>query len=149
MDGAQALVIGIGNRLRSDDGAAIQLAEKRAGQRPTLQVLLCNQLTPELADPIHQARAVLFVDAWMAEPPACDPLLTALQASPSGDLGGHALTPPRLLALCAALYGAYPPAWELLIPGHCWDVGDELSSTAAAASAAAVLLLLQWEAAHA
>ena len=149
MGGAQALVIGIGNRLRSDDGAAIQLAEQIAGRRAALHVLLCDQLTPELAEPIHQARAVLFVDAWMAEPPTRHPHLAALQANPSGAVGGHPLTAPHVLALCAALYGTYPPAWQLLIPGQCWDVGNQLSSTAAAASAAALTLLLQWEAAHA
>ena len=113
MGGAQALVIGIGNRLRSDDGAAIQLAEQIAGRRAALQVLLCDQLTPELAEPIHQARAVLFVDAWMAEPPARHPHLAALQAN--------------LAALWAAMRSHRPMYWPCALrcmapthrPGNC------------------------------
>ena len=149
MECAQALVIGIGNRLRSDDGTGIQLAESLATQMPALQVMLCAQLTPELTDPISQARVVLFVDAWKPETPSCHPQLISLQASPSGDPSSHALTPSRLLALCQALYGTCPPAWQLLIPGQRWELGDELSCAAAAASAAALPLLLEWVAAHA
>jgi hydrogenase maturation protease len=151
----QALVIGIGNRLRSDDGAGVRVAEALEAQATGMQVLVCDQLTPELAEPISQARAVLFIDAQMSdasEPTAQAPggaHLQPLEASTHGDPSGHALTPPRLLALCAALYGPCPPAWQLLIPGEHWQVGDQLSARTAAACRTAVPVVMAWGARHA
>ncbi|MBD1195219.1 hydrogenase maturation protease [Vulcanococcus sp. Clear-D1] len=155
MKRSQALVIGIGNRLRSDDGAGIHVAEAIKAQPTGMHVVLCDQLTPELAECISQARAVLFVDAQMSEAdhaPAQSPSaaqLQPLEALASGDPGGHALTPPRLLALSAALYGPCPPAWQLLIPGEQWHVGDQLSARTAAACSNALPLVLAWGARHA
>ena len=151
----QALVIGIGNCLRSDDGAGIRVAEALEAQATGLQVLVCDQLTPELAEPISQARAVLFIDAQMSD--ASGPTAQAtggahpqpLEASTHGDPSGHALTPPRLLALSAALYGPCPPAWQLLIPGEQWQVGDQLSAHTAAACRNALPVVLAWSACHA
>lgn len=161
MERSQALVIGIGNRLRSDDGAGIRVAEAIEAQ-PTggMQVVICDQLTPELAERISQARAVLFVDALVVDPPlgeASDAMahspstaqLQPLEASTQGDPGGHALTPPRLLALSAALYGPCPPAWQLLIPGEQWQVGDQLSARTAAACRNAIPVVQAWGARHA
>jgi hydrogenase maturation protease len=151
----QALVIGIGNGLRSDDGGGIRVAEALEAQATGLQVLVCDQLTPELAQPISQARAVLFIDAQMSdasEPTAEAPStahLQPLEASTLGDPSSHALTPPRLLALSAALYGHCPPAWQLLIPGEQWQVGDQLSARTAAACRNAVPVVLAWSARHA
>ena len=58
------LVIGYGNTLRSDDGAGQRVAEK-IGQweLPGVGALAVHQLTPELAENIAQADAVIFVDA--------------------------------------------------------------------------------------
>ena len=151
----QALVIGIGNGLRSDDGAGICVAEALEAHANNMQVLVCDQLTPELAEPISQARTVLFIDAQMSdasEPTAQAPggaHLQPLEASTHGDPSGHALTPPRLLALCAALYGPCPPAWQLLIPGEHWQVGDQLSARTAAACRTAVPVVMAWGARHA
>jgi hydrogenase maturation protease len=151
----QALVIGIGNGLRSDDGAGICVAEALEAHANNMQVLVCDQLTPELAEPISRARAVLFIDAQMrdaSEPTAQAPggaYLQPLESSPHGDPSGHALTPSRLLALSAALYGPCPPAWQLLIPGKQWQVGDRLSAETAAACRNAVPMVLAWGARHA
>jgi hydrogenase maturation protease len=155
MERMQALVIGIGNRLRSDDGAGIRVAEALEAQATGMQVVLCDQLTPELAEPISQAHAVLFIDAQMSdasEATAQAPStahLQPLEASTHGDPSGHALTPQRLLALSAALYGPCPPAWQLLIPGEHWQVGDQLSARTAAACRTAVPVVMAWGARHA
>ncbi|MEY3544190.1 MAG: hypothetical protein RLZZ106_1196 [Cyanobacteriota bacterium] len=141
------LLIALGNRLRSDDGAGVRLAEVLEAQASGLEVLICHQLTPDLAEPINRTSAVLFVDAWAAE--RQQPQLMPLEAASGGDPGGHALTPGGLLALCAALYGSCPPAWQLLIPGEQWQVGDQLSARTAAACRAALPLVLAWGARHA
>ena len=152
---AQPLLIGIGNRLRSDDGAGILLAEQVAEQLPGLEVLLCDQLTPELAARISQVPAVLFVDAVMPQgnnacsATAGQPQLEPLHPAAGGNPGGHALTPAQVLALCAALYGLCPPAWQLLLPGERWEVGDQLSGRAAAACRRALPLVQAWGEHHA
>ena len=63
------LVIGYGNTLRSDDAVGPRVAEAvRELNLPGVRTLSCGLLTPELSDPISQARKVVFVDASMEEP---------------------------------------------------------------------------------
>jgi len=64
------LLIGIGNRLRSDDGIGYRIAETLRAEDSPMQVLAVQQLTPELAEPIAAAAAVLFVDASVLDPGA-------------------------------------------------------------------------------
>jgi len=152
---ATPLLIGIGNTLRSDDGAGIAVSEAMARQAPQLNVRLCPQLSPELSAEINQARAVLFIDAAISEQGGAQrPILQSLPGNVTGpaavvDPFSHALTPERLLALTVALYNRCPPAWQLLIPGHQWDVGDELSPATRQACQEALPLALEWVAAHA
>ena len=65
------LLIGCGNPLRSDDGvgryAARQIAETFA--QSDVAVLVRHQLTPDLAEPVHKARLVIFIDASCEDPP--------------------------------------------------------------------------------
>ena len=149
------LVLGIGNTLRCDDGAGVAVSEALASQAPCLNVKVCPQLSPELSAEISQARAVLFIDAVATEPsgtqrPIQQPLRCGSdETAPAGDPFSHALTPERLLALTLALYNHCPPAWQLLIPGHRWDVGDELSPATRQACQEALPLALEWVAAHA
>ena len=159
MQHAAPLLIGLGNHLRSDDGAGIRLAEAIEAEASGIEVVQCHQLTPELAEPISRAKAVLFMDAWVAEAGKTEsaahrsamlqPQLEPLEAAAGGDPSGHDLTPARLLALSTALYGACPPAWQLFIPGEQWQVGDELSARTAAACRDALPLVLAWCARHA
>ena len=85
------LVIGIGNRLRGDDGVGPMLAEELPGRLPAalrhdLQVRCLQQPLPELISEIAAVEAVLFIDAW--QPPAAGalsgggPRLLALKADP-------------------------------------------------------------------
>ena len=152
---ATPLLIGIGNTLRSDDGAGIAVSEAMARQAPQLNVRLCPQLSPELAAEISQASAVLFIDAVVGAPSGTQqPILQALPGKGAGrpptvDPFSHALTPEHLLALTLALFNHCPPAWQLLIPGQQWDVGDELSPATRQACQQALPLALEWVAAHA
>ena len=58
------LVIGYGNTLRGDDGVGQRVAEEIVLlELPAVQAIARHQLTPELAEPISKARAVIFVDA--------------------------------------------------------------------------------------
>ena len=142
------LLIGIGNRLRSDDGAGPRLIDNLAaagGGR--LQILTVHELTPEHAAVVADASAVLFVDACPAR------RRLALEAIATAASGGgsfsHQLSPARLLALSEVVYGAHPPAWQLLIPAEHLEPGEGLSPTTQAAMTAALRLLHRWCMRHA
>ena len=67
----QRLILACGNPLRGDDGAAWHLAEQAQsiGLPNNVRLILQQQWTPELAEDIAQASAVLFVDCSIAAPP--------------------------------------------------------------------------------
>lgn len=142
------LLIGIGNRLCGDDGVGAQLVDALTAEGDgRLRTLTVHQLTPELAAVVADASAVLFVDAC---PGRRRPVLEVISAAGAGSGSfSHQLSPARLLALCAALYGTRPPAWQLLIPAERLEPGDSLSPASRTALAAALRLLRRWRARHA
>ncbi len=119
------LVIGIGNPLRGDDGVGPHLAATVAASVSfpgsaghgggQVQVLVVHQLTPELAEPLSEARRALFLDAWLAST-ASRPCLQPLRPAPHWEGSSHRLTPAVLLGLADLLYGATPTAQLLLVP---------------------------------
>src|SRR5687767_15002380 len=69
MNASKLLVIGYGNTLRRDDGVGPRVAETVGALRlPGVRTLVCQQLSPEHAEPISQADAVVFVDAAVDAP---------------------------------------------------------------------------------
>ncbi len=139
-----ALVIGIGNPLRGDDGVGAVLVEELAEElggwsAPGVELRVVQQLTPELALVMVQAERVLFVDAWCGEfgvqarpvEPKIDWLvgLGAERPGPGfGGLGGHAIEPALLAALAHELYGWQGKAALLRVPAHGFDHGAEFSA---------------------
>jgi hydrogenase maturation protease len=150
------LLIGIGNRLRSDDGIGYRIAETLRSEDSPMQVMAVQQLTPELAEPIAAAAAVLFVDASVLDPGAdqlrLEPLVphggitdaAAMRAPLS-----HQFSPIGLLQLSQRLYDRWPPAWQLLIPVQELELGERLSPAATAAMAEALTLVRRWRPGHA
>ena len=104
---AVLLVIGYGNTLRSDDGvgAKVAAAVDELGL-PGVAALVRHQLTPELAEPISEARAVVFVDA--AVDAATEVQLRPLEPAAGAQLMAHAADPRTLLALPQQLFGRCP-----------------------------------------
>lgn len=131
------LVIGYGNELRSDDAAGLKVAEAAAGWKlPELRTLVCQQLTPEMAEAISEANAVVFVDAAVNPE---DPSVQAFRIGPL-DKGPHAThtgDPRGLLALAKQAFGHCPPAWLISVPGERFDFGEGLSPLAAEGMATA------------
>ena len=121
------LVIGIGNRLRKDDGIGPALVESLVG-RDGVESFIVHQLTPELALRVCDADRVLFVDAALQ---GDEVRLEAVDASPQRGIG-HALTPAGLLDLAATAFDASPPAWQLTVPGSDFGLGETLSDRAVA-----------------
>jgi hydrogenase maturation protease len=120
------LIIGFGNTLRGDDGAGPRVAEAVAARNyPGARVLVCPLLAPELADPISQSRAVVFVDAAVDGPH--EVRLVKLQPAESAQIMSHAAGPSTLLALARDVFGHAPDAWCLTVPAVKFDFSGEFS----------------------
>lgn len=149
-----SLLIGIGNRLRGDDGAGYRLAEALSLDPPkSVQVIATQQLTMELSATLAASQRVLFVDATLDPERCCRwsaPCLEAMDVTALQAVGlSHQLTPEALLAATDALYHCAPKAWQLLLPGLNWGHGDALSPLTEAAVSASLPLVRAWSRAHA
>lgn len=126
MQSAQLLVIGYGNTLRSDDGVGPRVAEAvDALGLPGVSTLICQQLSPEHADPISQAERVVFVDAAVDAP--AEVQFRELEPGETTQLMAHAADPRTMLALARDVFGHAPRAWWLTIPALDLSFGEKLS----------------------
>ncbi len=120
------LVIGYGNTVRQDDQAGPLVAEQiEARELPGVRTLACAQLSPEHAEAVSQARAVVFVDA-LADP-ALETSLRPVVPGESAQVTTHAAEPETLLALARDVFGNAPPAWLLTVPAEKLGFGMDLS----------------------
>ena len=120
------LVIGYGNTLRRDDGVGPRVAEAvEELHLPNVRTLVCQQLSPEHADPISRADMVVFVDAAVDSPDKVQ--LRKLEPNDSSQLMAHAADPRTMLALARDVFGHAPQAWWLTIPAVNLDFCEELS----------------------
>lgn len=134
------LVIGYGNTLRADDGVGPRVAEAvGALHLPGVHTLVCQQLSPEHADPISRADAVVFVDAAVDAP--TEVLLRPLEPSESSQLMAHAADPRTMLALARDVFGNTPKAWWLTIPAVKLDFSETLSPEAESSVQVAVEMI--------
>lgn len=123
------LVIGYGNELRGDDGIGPKLADVIAELHlDDVQVIRTHQLTPELADPISAADAVVFIDASIDEPRQV--VLRPITARNASRVLAHRSAPSDLLALAQAVFGKSPRAWMLTLPAFDFNLSEHLSSPA-------------------
>ena len=123
------LVIGYGNTLRGDDGVGPRVAEAvDALLLPGVRTLICQQLSPEHAEPISQAGRVVFVDA--AVDAYGEVQLRELEPGETTQLMAHAADPRTMLALARDVFGHAPKAWWLTIPAKELGFSERLSPTA-------------------
>jgi hydrogenase maturation protease len=123
------LVICYGNPLCGDDGVGWHigrcLEEKKLPVHT--RIVMCQQLTPDLAEPISRSAQVVFVDAQVRGRPgevACTRIVPG--ATPLPPIG-HATSPHTLLALSRWLYGKAPMALIYSVTGIRFNPGDGLS----------------------
>lgn len=129
VDNDDFLVIGYGNLLRSDDGVGAKVAEAiEELHLPNVRTLVCQQLSPEHAEPISRSRTVIFVDAAVDAPKEVK--LRKLEPGQTSQLMAHAADPRTMLALARDVFGHAPEAWWLTIPAVKLDFGHDLSPTA-------------------
>lgn len=123
------LIIGYGNTLRGDDGVGPRVAEAvEKLQLPNVRTLICQQLSPEHADPISRAETVIFVDAAVDAPQEIQ--LRPLEPGEKTQLMAHAADPRTMLALARDVFGHAPRAWWLTIPAVNLEFSEEFSPEA-------------------
>ena len=123
---ARLLVIGYGNTVRQDDQAGPLVAERiNAMALPGVATLACAQLSPEHAEMVALAQAVVFVDAQAG--PDRQVHLQPVVPGDSTQVTTNAVEPRILLALARDVFGQAPPAWLLTIPAEIFGFGTDLS----------------------
>jgi hydrogenase maturation protease len=131
----KALIIGYGNPLRSDDGlgwhASRLLARRLAGAEA--EVLTCQQLTPELAEPLSRCRRAVFVDAAAEGIPGEIRRRDLRPEDPTTSTFTHSCSPAGLLANARSLYGHCPQAIMITVSAQSFAFGDTLTAAVSAA----------------
>lgn len=124
------LILGYGNPMRSDDGIGWRVAEDLSSQlnSPEIEVLQCQQLTPELAERISKVKLVIFIDA-VAGTRSGEWTCREVMPATENAAFSHSSSPAGLLALARTLYGAAPQAYFFTMCGKSFDHGDSLSAT--------------------
>ena len=128
---ADVLVIGYGNPLRGDDGVGCVIAEELARRisdpESKVQVVACHQLNPELAEPIAETRAVIFIDASVELKPGEVRVSAVAPDRFSPAAFAHSMKPSALLATASELFGQAPPAKSVGIGVANMDAGMTLT----------------------
>jgi hydrogenase maturation protease len=125
-----ALIVGYGNDLRSDDGIGQAIAKAVDQQnRVGVRSLWRHQLTPELAADIAESKLVIFVDAYLASETQ-DVRVCSVEPLSSSTPSSHSCEPQGVLALARTVFGHCPPAWLIAVPGTNFELGESFSPTA-------------------
>jgi hydrogenase maturation protease len=137
------LIICYGDTLHGDDGLGWHVADQMARRVPPDEVLViaCQQLTPELAESVREAQAVILVDAAPGETPGRITCQQVVYENGSNPASNQHLTPGELLACTRAQYGTAPPMWLWTITGESFEACDELSPVVQDAVLALVQIL--------
>lgn len=139
---ADVLVIGYGNPLRGDDGVGCVIAEELAKRisdpESKVQVVACHQLNPELAEPIAETRAVIFIDASVELKPGEVRISAVAPDRFSPAAFAHSMKPSALLATASELFGQAPPAKSVGIGGASFEPGIALTPQVRSAVSVAI-----------
>ncbi len=100
-------------------------------QSPELEVLVRQQLTPDLAETASHFQLVIFIDAARDCPPGelrCERIAHAGNRSQvAAPSFSHSLSPASLLAWTAELYARFPDAYYISVGGASFAEGESLS----------------------
>lgn len=137
------LVIGYGNPLRGDDGFGWRVAERLLETKhERLEVIVCHQLTPELAEPLSRADRAVFVDASLSVPLG-QLEVRELEVRALNPTMAHHLEPTQLLALARRLYGRAAHATMISIGVSSLEYTQHLSIEVQAAIPRAVKAIVE------
>ena len=116
----RCLILACGNTTRSDDGVGPRLAEwaeERFCNRADVRVVSQQQWTPELAEEIAAAEAVIFVDSSAESAPGHVRLISVEAKAGESGAATHHVDACELLGLAQALCGSRPAHAMLLTVG--------------------------------
>ena len=121
------LVLGYGNRSRTDDGVGWFVIERlQELALPNVELLTSHQLEVDHAEVISRFDAVIFVDAAVPQRPL--PIArTVIKPNFQSHAVAHYLTPADLLALSSSLYGCEPQGVLFSVRGEDFNFGMTLS----------------------
>jgi hydrogenase maturation protease len=128
------LVIGYGNPLCGDDGVGPHVVERlvNVGLPANVEYLTLRQLTPELAEPISRAEAVIFIDAAAGGGTAgsitcrkLEPVATPFETTQGAFT--HHIKAGILIESARFLYGRQPAAWLYTVTGEDFNLGNSFS----------------------
>ena len=128
---ARCLILACGNTLREDDGVGPLLAswaEVQWRDDPRVRVICDHQWTPDMAEEVAAAEAVIFVDCSLDQAPG-EIMLRELSSAPlKPGLVTHHLGAAELLRVAEDLYGRQPRrACLLTIGAGTIELGEGLS----------------------
>jgi hydrogenase maturation protease len=135
------LIIAYGNPMRCDDGLAWRAADalEEKFSSTDVELLRVHQLTPELAEAVSHAEAVIFVDAAVPGERQPGDIQTCEPDLPDGPPRfSHQLSPGAVLALARQLYAAQPRSFAVTLTGESFEHGELLSPIVEAALPALV-----------
>jgi len=136
------LLLGIGNTLRSDDGAgAYVCAQLQQLQPANVQIQIIQQLQTELAEELLHYDAVMIIDASVT---AMDVVIERLKPEGAAVASSHHMNVSMMQALAQQLYGKYINFYTCSIPAQNFEMGEILSPITKAHADKAVQLLQQW-----
>lgn len=140
------LLIGYGNPLRGDDGVGWRVARwfEENADDPELQVIICHQLTPDLADDLSRVRLAVFVDAREDGEPGtirCEPVRA--QADVPSTFSHH-VEPSLLLAIAEQTFHSAPRASLFTICGESFDYSENLSPRIESLIPEVVSMIQEW-----
>jgi hydrogenase maturation protease len=134
----KTLIIGYGNTLRKDDGLGVYAAQLIASTvlPEDVEVLIRQQLSPELSASLAQVEQAIFIDATLGvEGEAAGTIKTRMlhprTTQPSGIT--HHFAPETLLAMAETLYNHLPQAILFSVTAASIDLGEDLSPEVSAA----------------
>jgi hydrogenase maturation protease len=148
--GRRALVVGLGNLLRTDDGVGFAVVERldtdprltAVRESGRLRVFWAQQLTPELAADFSAVDVVVLVDAdtELAPGEVQARRVDAAAAAPGSAGPGmtHHVDAASLAAMARDLYGAAPKVWVVGVGPDSLEVGEALTPVVSAAVPRAV-----------
>ncbi len=138
----KAVVIGVGNRLRGDDGVGLAVCDLLLDDPPPdTKVLGFEHVPPELCEHWEGASTVVLVDACVSEgsEPGTVRRFDARDTPLAADtlrLSTHGFSLTEAIELARSLDALPARLWVYAIEGHSFERGDALSPPVAAAAKA-------------
>ncbi len=120
------IIVGIGNRLRGDDGAGLYIASQAALLLPGSECLLLHAPDILLSNLLSQKKRAVFADASVI-PEGPDIVLKRILPSTDVLPHTHHLSIETILRITEKLWGRAPLSWLVTVRGRDFSHGERLT----------------------